>query len=168
MSANLHLGTFVSMLYKRQGDICRCVIENKQTNKRQHNKNLIEIMASASSTSARSLFADSKMRLADRVQVNVNNISSLARQITRGSKSSEVNKKKIQQESCGTTTLQSFQILMHSARNFAAQEQAMDNTENNLKKMQLLCVHLGYQQDSMIKSAMQLEEVKEQVCAMQR
>ncbi|CAH0556499.1 unnamed protein product [Brassicogethes aeneus] len=105
-------------------------------------------MASASSTSARSLFADSKMRLADRVQVNVNNISSLARQITRGSKSSE--------------------ILMHSARNFAALEQSMENTENNLKKMQLLCVHLGYQQDSMIKSATQLEEVKEQVCAMQR
>lgn len=47
-------------------------------------------MASASSTSARSLFVDSKMRLADRVQVNVNNIASLARQIQRGSKSSEV------------------------------------------------------------------------------
>lgn len=50
-------------------------------------------MTSASSTSARSLFSDSKMRLADRVQVNVNNISSLARQITRGSKSSEVGTK---------------------------------------------------------------------------
>lgn len=47
-------------------------------------------MASASSTSARSLFVESKMRLADRVQVNVNNIASLARQIQRGSKSSEV------------------------------------------------------------------------------
>ncbi|XP_050498378.1 uncharacterized protein LOC126879415 [Diabrotica virgifera virgifera] len=105
-------------------------------------------MASASSTSARSLFADSKMRLADRVQVNVNNISSLARQITRGSKSTE--------------------ILMHSARNFAVQEQAMDNSENNLKKLQILCVHLDYQHDAMIKSAQQLEEVKEQVCAMQR
>ncbi|VEN35230.1 unnamed protein product [Callosobruchus maculatus] len=105
-------------------------------------------MASASSTSARSLFADSKMRLADRVQVNVNNISSLAKQIAKGSKSSE--------------------ILMHSARNFAAQEQAIDNSHNNLKKMQLLCTHLGYQQAAMLKSAQQLEEVKEQVCAMQR
>lgn len=47
-------------------------------------------MASASSTSARSLFVESKMRLADKVQVNVNNIASLARQIQRGSKSSEV------------------------------------------------------------------------------
>ncbi|CAH1114545.1 unnamed protein product [Psylliodes chrysocephalus] len=105
-------------------------------------------MASASSTSARSLFADSKMRLADRVQVNVNNVSSLARQITRGSKSTE--------------------ILMHSARNFAVQEQAMENSENNLKKLQMICSHLGYQHDSLLKSAQQLEEVKEQVCAMQR
>lgn len=47
-------------------------------------------MASASSTSARSLFVESKIRLADKVQVNVNNIASLARQIQRGSKSSEV------------------------------------------------------------------------------
>ena len=47
-------------------------------------------MASASSTSARSLFVDSKLRLADRVQVNVNNIASVARQIQRGAKSNEV------------------------------------------------------------------------------
>lgn len=57
---------------------------------------------------------------------------------------------------------------MHSARNFAVQEQVTDNSENNIKKMQLLGVHLGYQLDSMLKSAQQLEEVKEQVCAMQR
>jgi len=49
-------------------------------------------MASASTTSARSLFVDSKNRLADRVQVNVNNIASIVRQIQRGSKSHEVNK----------------------------------------------------------------------------
>lgn len=47
-------------------------------------------MTSASSSSARSLFAESKQRLAERVQVNMNNISSLARQIQRGSKSNEV------------------------------------------------------------------------------
>lgn len=57
---------------------------------------------------------------------------------------------------------------MHSARNFAVLEQTMENSENNLKKMELLCVHLGYQHDSIIKSVQQLEEVKEQVCAMQR
>lgn len=105
-------------------------------------------MSSASSTSARSLFSDSKNRLADRVQVNVNNIASLARQVVRGSKSNE--------------------ILMHSARNFALQEHAIDNSEANLKKFQLLCVHLGYQHDSLIRSAQQIEEVKEQVRGMQR
>ncbi|KAF5298702.1 hypothetical protein FQA39_LY11712 [Lamprigera yunnana] len=105
-------------------------------------------MASASSTSARSLFADSKMRLADRVQVNVNNVASLARHIIRGSKSSE--------------------IIMHSARNFALQEHAVENSENNLKKLQLLYIHLGYQHDSILRSAQQIEEVKEQVRAMQR
>lgn len=47
-------------------------------------------MASASSTSAKSLFAESKFRLADRVQMNINNVGSLARQIQRGSKTSEV------------------------------------------------------------------------------
>lgn len=47
-------------------------------------------MASASSTSARSLFVESKTRLADRVQVNINNVASLTRQIQRGSKSNEV------------------------------------------------------------------------------
>lgn len=57
---------------------------------------------------------------------------------------------------------------MHCARNFAAQEQTMDNSENNLKKLELLSIHLGYQHDSIIKSAQQLEEIKEQVCAMQR
>lgn len=57
---------------------------------------------------------------------------------------------------------------MHSARNFAVQEQTVENSENNLKKMELLCVHLGYQHDSIIKSVQQLDEIKEQVCAMQR
>ncbi|XP_025834688.1 BLOC-1-related complex subunit 7 [Agrilus planipennis] len=105
-------------------------------------------MASASSTSARSLFADSKMRLADRVQVNVNNVASLSRQIIRGSKSSE--------------------ILMHSAKTIAMQEHALENSETNLKKLQWLCCHLGYQHDSIIRSAQKIEEVKEQVRAMQR
>lgn len=61
-----------------------------------------------------------------------------------------------------------LKMLMHSARNFAMQEQAIENSESNLKKLQLLCVHLSYQQDSLIRSAQQIEEVKEQVRAMQR
>lgn len=105
-------------------------------------------MASASSTSARSLFVESKMRLADRVQVNVNNIASLARQIQRGSKSSE--------------------ILLHTARNFAAQEHNLENAETNLKKLALIANHLECQLSNVDRSIGKLEEVTEQVRAMQR
>lgn len=59
-------------------------------------------------------------------------------------------------------------MLMHSARNFALQEQTIENSENNLKKLQLLCVHLSYQHEAIARSAQQIEEVKEQVRAMQR
>lgn len=47
-------------------------------------------MSSASSSSARSLFVESKTRLADRVQINVNNVASVIRQLQRGSRSNEV------------------------------------------------------------------------------
>lgn len=47
-------------------------------------------MTSTSSTSAKLLFQDSKKRLADRIAVNLNNAGSVARQVFRGSKSSEV------------------------------------------------------------------------------
>lgn len=105
-------------------------------------------MASASSTSARSLFVESKMRLADRVQVNVNNIASLARQIQRGSKSSE--------------------ILVHAAKNFAQQEHGLETMEANLKKIGLVTTHLEYQMESINLSSVILEEVTEQVRAMRR
>ncbi|KAJ1519618.1 hypothetical protein ONE63_004892 [Megalurothrips usitatus] len=105
-------------------------------------------MASASSTSARSLFVESKLRLADRVQVNVNNIASVARQINRGSKSSET--------------------LFHTAKNMALQEHAIDNTEENLKKLQQTLLQLNQQQELIQRNAMLLDEVKEQVRAMQR
>lgn len=47
-------------------------------------------MASASSSSARLLFNDSKKRLADRINVNTKNAASVAKQIVLGSKSTEV------------------------------------------------------------------------------
>ncbi|XP_031776713.1 BLOC-1-related complex subunit 7 [Nasonia vitripennis] len=105
-------------------------------------------MASASSTSARSLFVESKIRLADRVQVNINNIASLTRQIQRGSKSNE--------------------ILMQAARTFAQQEQGLESTEANLKKLSLITTHLEFQLNAIDQSASKLEEVTEQVRAMQR
>ncbi|KAL3183035.1 hypothetical protein MRX96_006822 [Rhipicephalus microplus] len=66
----------------------------------------------SSESSARSLFVESKERLCDRIQVNVNSVGSLARQVVKGSKSSET--------------------LMHTARNFALQEHALHNSEVNL------------------------------------
>ena len=94
-------------------------------------------MASASSTSARNLFQDSKTRLSDRVQVcmtllliefyfthfcwqaNINSIGSLARQIQRGSKSQE--------------------ILGQTVKNFATVESTVSSTENNIAKLQVDC-----------------------------
>ncbi|MCL4128888.1 UNVERIFIED_CONTAM: hypothetical protein GTU68_020350 [Idotea baltica] len=58
-------------------------------------------MASASSTSAKNLFIDSKLRLAERVQININNAGSICRQVLRGSRSAD--------------------LLSHSARNLALQ-----------------------------------------------
>ncbi|XP_013149454.1 PREDICTED: uncharacterized protein LOC106111843 [Papilio polytes] len=104
-------------------------------------------MTSASSSSARSLFAESKQRLAERVQVNMNNISSLARQIQRGSKSNELSK---------------------AARDMAAVEHIMENSEENLKKMQLIGIHIGYQFENIQKSAEMIVDINEQVQSIRR
>ncbi|RXG73680.1 UPF0693 protein C10orf32-like protein [Armadillidium vulgare] len=105
-------------------------------------------MASASSTSAKNLFIDSKLRLAERVQVNINNIGSVCRQVLRGSRSAD--------------------LLSHSARNLALQEHAIKNTEENLQRLNILATHLSYQCEAISKSANSLEDVKEQVRDMQR
>jgi len=105
-------------------------------------------MASASSTSAKNLFVDSKSRLAERVQVNINNMGSICRQVNRGSQSAD--------------------MLTHASRNMALQEHAIRNSEENINKLSLLVTHLGYQQESIEKSAYALENVKEQVRDMQR
>ncbi|KAB7498846.1 Ubiquitin-related modifier 1-like protein [Armadillidium nasatum] len=99
-------------------------------------------MASASSTSAKNLFIDSKLRLAERVQVNINNIGSVCRQVLRGSRSAD--------------------LLSHSARNLALQEHAIKNTEENLQRLNILATHLSYQCEAISKSANSLEDVKEQ------
>ena len=104
--------------------------------------------ASVSGASARNLFAESKLRLAERIQVNVNGIGSLTRQILRGSKSND--------------------ILMHTSRNFALQEYAIENSEMNLKRMSLLSSHMQMQLDAIHKSAEIIETVKDQLCQIQR
>lgn len=57
---------------------------------------------------------------------------------------------------------------MHTARNFALQEHAIENTDNNLKKLNALLETLNTHQDNLLRSCQQIEEVKEQVHAMQR
>lgn len=53
-------------------------------------------MSSACPQAAKSLFAESKRRLSDRVAVNVNNCASIARQIVRGKlRTKYVNDKRI-------------------------------------------------------------------------
>lgn len=42
------------------------------------------------SAQTQALYAESKQRLSDRIQSNVNAVGSIARQVVRGSKSSEV------------------------------------------------------------------------------
>ena len=118
-------------------------------------------MASASSTSARNLFQDSKTRLSERVQVcnfnvsaftcplqaNINSIGSLARQIQRGSKSQE--------------------ILGQTVKNFAAVESTVISTENNIAKLQVLSCFLLFFHQNIVEQVLtaQLEQQEQQVAA---
>lgn len=105
-------------------------------------------MAAASSTSAKSLLPESKARLTERVQISLNNVASLARQIQRGSKTSD--------------------ITMGAAKTFAIQEGHIESTENNLRNMSKLIEKMEGQSKAIEKNATFIEEVKEQCRAMQR
>ncbi|KAA0197515.1 hypothetical protein HAZT_HAZT010015 [Hyalella azteca] len=100
-------------------------------------------MASASSTSAKNLFVDSKRRLGERVHVNVNNLASICRQVLRGSQSAD--------------------LLVKAARNMALQDATLDSTWDNAQKLGVLVTHLTYQQEAIERSVSALPEIKEQV-----
>jgi len=106
------------------------------------------VMASASSTSAKNLFAESKRRLAERVQVNINNVGSITRQMQRGSKSNE--------------------MLQATARNLCQTESTMDNTLRNLQRLQVVSAQTAYQQNEMAKGLEMAAHVNEQINDMQR
>eukprot|EP00096_Caligus_rogercresseyi_P004504 TRINITY_DN18802_c0_g1_i1.p1 TRINITY_DN18802_c0_g1~~TRINITY_DN18802_c0_g1_i1.p1 ORF type:complete len:106 (-),score=30.23 TRINITY_DN18802_c0_g1_i1:496-813(-) len=97
-------------------------------------------MASASSTSAKNLFKDSKARLSERIQSNVISISSIVRQILRGSKSNE--------------------LLSNTAKNFASHETSISNTEDELKRMQVTLAGLQLSADSSISHLERLHDVQ--------
>ncbi|XP_030554137.1 uncharacterized protein LOC115757843 isoform X2 [Drosophila novamexicana] len=100
-------------------------------------------MASASSSSARHLFDDSKKRLCARVGVNVNNLGSVARQVVRGSKTNE--------------------IMHQTLKNFTQVDVVSDYSNQNLQKMTLILQHVGYQYDVMEDSVNHLDYLKEQI-----
>lgn len=57
---------------------------------------------------------------------------------------------------------------MQAAKNFAQQESTIENSHQNLHKMELLRQHMGYQCESMLENSKKLEYLKEQVEAMER
>ncbi|KAI8038365.1 hypothetical protein M5D96_008259 [Drosophila gunungcola] len=99
-------------------------------------------MASATSSSARHLFDESKKRLCARVGVNV------IIWVVRGSKSNE--------------------IMHQTLKNFTQVDVVSDYSHQNLQKMTLILQHVGYQYDVMQDSVNHLDYLKEQVTAMER
>lgn len=57
---------------------------------------------------------------------------------------------------------------MKAARDTACTEPLMESTEQNLKKMQLISVHMSYQFESIQKSAEIITEINEQVANLHR
>lgn len=57
---------------------------------------------------------------------------------------------------------------MQCAKNFAQQEQGLENSDSNLRKLALITTHLEFQLTAMDQSSTKLDEVTEQVRAMQR
>ncbi|XP_037093577.1 BLOC-1-related complex subunit 7-like [Pollicipes pollicipes] len=115
--------------------------------RRRSDLNSKQPMASASSSSARSLFAESRTRLVERVAVNVDACGSVCRQAVRGSRSQE--------------------LLVGAARSLAAQESAIDRTCGNVQKLRILATHLGYQWESIARSAHHVPSLRDQARSME-
>ena len=87
--------------------------------------------------------SETKSKLSDKIAVNMNDVASLTRQLLRGSKSSE--------------------LLEKSAKNFAYQEGAVENSLVNLKKMGLLASHLQFQAEAIERNVMKMDDVQDQL-----
>ncbi|OQR76654.1 hypothetical protein BIW11_03033 [Tropilaelaps mercedesae] len=94
-------------------------------------------------TAAKVLFEDSKARLAERAQSNVNGLGSLARQVLKGARSQ--------------------QVLGQAAKNFAAQDNAMHNSEINLSRMQTLVASMQMQTTALQKNVQMIPALKQQM-----
>lgn len=84
---------------------------------------------------------EAKIRLAGKIQRNIEDTGVLAIQLLKGTKAAET--------------------LSLTTKNFVIQEHAIENSDASLKKMQLLSNHLHFQQEAMEKSAQRIKEVKD-------
>ncbi|CAD5125643.1 DgyrCDS13845 [Dimorphilus gyrociliatus] len=84
-----------------------------------------------------------KSRLSEKVANNINDLGSLCKQVSKGSKSLEAIEK--------------------TSKNFTLLEGAIENSLTTLKKMSLLSQHLNYQIDAINTSAEQLPDIKNQL-----
>lgn len=91
---------------------------------------------------------ETKARLSDKVAINMNDVSSLSRQITRGSKAQE--------------------LLEKAAKNFAYQESAIENSSTTLKRLGLLVSHLQFQAHAIERNVMLIDDVQDQLKTIQR
>lgn len=57
---------------------------------------------------------------------------------------------------------------MQAAKNFAQLETSIDNSAQNLRKIELVRTHMGYQAEAIRDNTEKLDYVREQVCAMER
>lgn len=105
-------------------------------------------MTSASSTSAKSLFGDSKNLLSERVKLNINNMSSVIKQIHKSSKSHD--------------------MLNQTVKNLLSLESNVHRTEHNLNQLKNVSLNFNEQFNELKRSVHLIEEVKEHVQTMQR
>ncbi|CAG0916635.1 unnamed protein product [Notodromas monacha] len=87
------------------------------------------------------LYAESKDKLSQRIQQNINAIASVCREIHRGSKSEEV--------------------LADSAKNTLALEPFIESTSQGVEKLSAFATHLAFQVESIENSVQQFESVLE-------
>lgn len=78
----------------------------------------------------------------------MNDVASLSRQIIRGSKSQE--------------------LLEKAAKNFAYQENAIENSSTTLKRLGLLVSHLQFQAHAIERNVMIMEDIHDQLKTIQR
>ncbi|XP_014681118.1 PREDICTED: uncharacterized protein LOC106821001 [Priapulus caudatus] len=89
---------------------------------------------------------DAKIRLSAKIQRNIDDTALLGKQLFKGARATD--------------------ILTHTARNFAIQEHAVDNSDVNLTKMHLLSAHLHCQLEAIEKSTYSLEGVRDHAKAL--